>query len=380
MLNLNDLWDRQFESDPQSSALRQEVRDFLASELRAGSFVPQCDSWLEGHNPSFSRKLGEKGWIGLSWPREYGGQGLSGLVRFAVIEELLAAGAPIAAHWIADRQTGPQLLRFGTESQRQRFLPAIARGDCYFAIGMSEPDSGSDLASVRTSAKRVVGGWSLTGTKVWTSHASRAHFLVALCRTSTSSENRRGGLSQLIVDLASPGVDVRPIKLMSGHAHFAEVNFDSVFIADGMLLGEEGAGWDQVNAELAYERSGPERFLSTFPLLTALEAALEESSAAAMDASIGELIARLWSLHSASQSVASELNAGRSPTVEAAIIKDLGTQLENDIVDLSSQFEAESGGTFVDLLRQSQFAAPGFTIRGGTTEILRGIVAKGLYQ
>jgi alkylation response protein AidB-like acyl-CoA dehydrogenase len=259
--------------------LRRDVRSFLAEELAAGSFDPGCDSWLSGHDPAFSGRLAERGWVGMTVPPEYGGHGRGYLERYGVLEELLAAGAPVAAHWIADRQTGPLLLRFGTEEQRHRFLPGIARGEIYFAIGMSEPDSGSDLASIRTSATPVQGGWSLRGTKVWTSHAHRSHYMITLVRTRRRGERKHEGLSQFLVNLHAPGVSVRPIELLSGEAHFNEVVFDDAFVPADMLIGTEGAGWAQVNCELAYERSGPERFLSTFPLLAETVRELEGRAA-----------------------------------------------------------------------------------------------------
>ena len=250
-------------------ALRAEVRSFLAQEIAAGAFVPHCDAWLSAPDKAFSRRLGERGWLGMTWPRIYGGHERSALERYVVIEELLAAGAPVAVHWIADRQTGPLLLRFGTEEQRQRFLPGMARGEIQFAIGMSEPDSGSDLASVRTTARKVDGGWRLAGTKVWTSGAHLADAMITLVRSEPLGDDRHLGLSQVIVDLKGPGVEIQPIRLLTGEHHFNEVLLRDCFVPDGMVVGNLGEGWKQVTSELAYERSGPERFLSTFPLLAA---------------------------------------------------------------------------------------------------------------
>ncbi len=176
----------------------------------------------------------------------------------------------MAAHWIADRQIVPSLLKYGTEAQKRHFLPRIVRGECFFGIGMSEPDSGSDLASVRTKAERTDGGWALSGTKVWTSGAHLAHAFIALARTApVDPSNRHAGLSQFLVDLHGPGIEVRPIISMNGAHHFNEVIFDNAFVPDDMVFGEIGDGWKQVTSELSFERSGPERFLSTFGLLAA---------------------------------------------------------------------------------------------------------------
>ena len=342
--------------------------------------------WLSGWDESFSRRLGERGWLGMTIPTEYGGHGRTALERYVVTEELLAAGAPVAAHWIADRQIGPSLLRHGTEEQRRAFLPGIARGEVYFGIGMSEPDSGSDLASVRTRATRVDGGWRLSGTKVWTSGAHHAHAFFALVRTEPRDDaHRHAGLSQFLVELDSPGVEIRPIPLLTGAHHFNEVRFDDVFIPDARVFGELGNGWAQVTGELAFERSGPERFLSTYPLLASLVGEL--AGAGRADAGtrrrVGSLVSRLWTLRAMSLAVAGALESGRAPELAAALVKDLGTRYENEIVDAARLLVdippdpgAESG--FARLLADAVLHAPGFTLRGGTNEVLRGIVARGM--
>jgi alkylation response protein AidB-like acyl-CoA dehydrogenase len=346
--------------------LREEVRAFLAE----GGFEPSVNAWMDGHDRAFTQRLGARGWIGMTWPERYGGGGRSALERHVVTEELLAAGAPVAAHWFADRQVGPQLLRFGNEDQRERFLPAIARGECCFAIGMSEPDAGSDLAAVRTRAVRDRGGWRVSGTKVWTSHAHASDFMIALCRTSPRGESRHEGLSQLIVELGGEGVEVRPIEGLDGRAHFCEVILDDAFVADELVVGAVGQGWAQVTAELAYERSGPERFLSVLPLLSA---AVDQ--AAPDDAErVGRAYAALVALRRLSLDVVGQLQAGVAPEVEAALVKDLGTRFEQDLVEALRQVARDD--RFRSEVAAAQLAAPGFTLRGGTTEILRGIIGR----
>lgn len=367
-----------------TSALRAEVREFLADALASGAFEPSCDAWLAGHDPAFSRELGRRGWIGLNWPARYGGRDRPEIERYAITEELLGAGAPVAAHWIAQRQSGPLLLRFGTEEQRQRFLPAIAGGECYFAICMSEPDAGSDLAAVQTRALRVNGGWAITGRKVWTSHAHRSHYAILFCRTTPPNrEDRHAGFSQFILDLAAPGVTVRPIRLLTGEAHFNEVTLDEVFIPDELVVGEIGNGWQQVTSELGYERSGPERFMSPMPLLLAWLGSLGAEPDRASAELLGRLTARLWSLRQLSVSVTLALQRGEEVATSAALVKDLGTSLEQEIVEaLRAAIGCEPDPSGPDrlamLLAQAIGAAPGFTLRGGTNEILRGIVARAL--
>ncbi len=369
-------------STDKETLLRQEVRDFLANY---GSFPDSqvIDSWSVC-DIQFSQLLGKQGWIGMTWPDQYGGANCSYLERYVVIEELLAAGAPVGAHWIADRQSGPLLLRFGTEQQRQHYLPKMALGECFFAIGMSEPNSGSDLASIKTTAKRVDGGWVINGSKIWTSWAHVCHQMITLCRTEPASDNRHAGLSQMIVDLSSDGVTIRPIKSMAGEQHFNEVFIDNVFVADDAVVGDINNGWNQVMAELAFERSGPERFLSCYQLLEACIQSLRAGGPSPQaNRVIGQFIAKLMVLRQMSLSVASQLQMGKLPINEASVVKDLGTSFEQDlpeamrsIVSVEARPQAEMG--VPRLLSDAILTAPSFSLRGGTREILRSILARGL--
>jgi alkylation response protein AidB-like acyl-CoA dehydrogenase len=362
-----------------TEALRREVRQFLAEQLAAGAFTPAVDAWLCGWDEAFSATLAARGWLGMTVPVAYGGHGRSFLERFVVAEELLAAGAPVAAHWIADRQIVPSLLKYGTEFQRSEFLPKIVEGKCFFAIGMSEPDSGSDLASVRTRAERVSGGWELTGTKVWTSGAHLAHAFIALARTEpVDSTQRHSGLSQFIVDLRGPGVEVRPIVSMNGAHHFNEVILDGALVPDAMVFGEIGHGWQQVTSELSFERSGPERFLSTFVLL---DAWAEQISLQRLSRTpdLGRLVARIAGLHQMSSAVAGALERHEPADVAAAVVKVMGTATEGDIAELAHLAgDHIAGEHFSEIAHAAVDQRPGFTLRGGTNEVLRGVIARGL--
>jgi alkylation response protein AidB-like acyl-CoA dehydrogenase len=355
------------------AALRQNVRLFLRKKLEDDAFTPRVDPWLTGWDEEFSAELAERGWVGITIPTEYGGQGRTFLERFVVTEELVAHGAPVAAHWIADRQIAPSLLRFGSAELKQRYLPRIARGQCFFGIGMSEPDSGSDLASVRTRAVQAEGGWRISGTKVWTSNAHRSHAFFALARTAPLDDARRhAGLSQFVVDLKSAGVTIRPIISMGGHHHFNEVHLDEVFVPDADVLGTIGDGWKQVTSELGFERSGPERLLSTFPLLVDDLARY----AGADTTTLGQTVARLAALRQLSFGVAVDLQDQRNADVSAALVKLLGTQLEGDIVEQAAL--AAVNAPYTDLLTDGLMQRAGFTLRGGASEVLRGVVARGL--
>lgn len=357
-------------------AIREEVRDFL-NEALDPTFRPNSD-FNAGESAEFSSQLGQRGWIGMTWPAEYGGGERSFLERYVVTEELLAGGAPVGAHWIADRQSGPLLLRFGTEDQRQFFLPRITKGECFFSIGMSEPDTGSDLASIKSTAKPVDGGWLLNGSKIWSSGAHMNHYMVALVRTEAPSENRHAGMSQVIVDLHDPNVTIKGIANLAGDRDFNQVFFDDVVIPHDRLVGEPGNGWQQVISELSYERSGPERFLSAFRVLVEFVREVGADPNDAQAALIGKLISHLVTLRRMSISVAGMLEQGQNPNVEAALVKELGNNFEKqvpELVRLAGPFLSER---FSQTLNDCILHAPSFTLRGGTREILRGVIAREL--
>ena len=370
-----------YDLPPSTSKLRAEVRDFLTTELSTMRAEERARTW-SASDRAFSRKLGARGWIGMTWPKRYGGHERSHAERYAVIEELLVFGAPVGAHWIADRQSGPLLLRFGTEEQRDVFLPGIARGEISFCIGMSEPNAGSDLASVRTRARRVDGGYRVSGQKIWTSNAQDADYMIALVRTG-EAEQRHTGLSQLIVDIKAEGLRVRPIANVTGETHFNEVFLDDVFVPEARLVGREGDGWKQVSAELAFERSGPERYLSSLRAFIEFLRAVGEEPSEAERLLIGRFSCELWTLRQMSMSILGKLSAGEDPTTEAAIVKDLGTSLEQEmpraIQSLAREnVELDHDGPLEATLAYLLQVAPSFSLRGGTREILRGIIARDL--
>lgn len=374
--------------DGELAELRASIRDFLVADRAAHGWAPAVDSWLAKWDPGFSARLADAGFVGLTIPAEYGGHGLGYLHRYVVTEELLAHGAPVAAHWIADRQVAPGLLAFGTQDQRRRLLPRIVAGRLYSAIGMSEHGAGSDLAAVQTRAVPTDGGWLLTGTKVWTSGAHVAHQIVVLARTGPADpQHRHAGFSQFIVPTDSPGITISPIELMSGEHHFNEVTFDDVFVGDDTVLGEIGNGWHQVTAELGFERSGPERILSTATLVFAAVRALAERDVDDRTAAeVGDLMARMISLRQLSVSVARTLSDGRDAASRAALVKDLGTRFEQDSVELVADLidgigpSAPQAHRLRALLATARLHSPLFTLRGGTNEVLRGVVAKDMAQ
>ena len=365
-------------------AFRAQVREFLRTSFDPPPPQVRARSWM-GFDADFSRKLAARGWVGVTLPQAYGGAGLDAFSRFVLVEELLAAGAPVAAHWIADRQSGPLILKFGTEEQRGFYLPRICTAQAFFCIGMSEPNAGSDLASVGTRATRSECGWRLNGRKIWTTSAQHCQYMIALVRSSGEAGDRHKGLSQFIVDLSLPGVTVRPITDLAGDAHFSEVFFDDVVLADDALIGNEGAGWEQVNAELAFERSGPERIYSSIALLEHWLACLRRSPCAATQhvEALGRFATHLATLRHMSIAVTTRLAAGESPIVEAALVKDLGTSFEQEIPQfieaaIAADPEAAVDPDLLATVAYLSCVAPTFSLRGGTREILRGMIARGL--
>lgn len=368
----------------EDEALRAPVRAFLREALAGMPLEQRARSWM-AFDAGFSRELAARGWVGLTFPPEYGGAGRSPFARFVLAEELLAAGAPVSAHWFADRQSGPLLLKYGTEAQRRWYLPRICRSEIFFCIGMSEPEAGSDLSGVRTRAVRTARGWRLTGRKIWTTNAHRCDFMIALVRTSGEAADRQKGLSQVLVDLSSPGVTRRPIRDLAGDEHFCEVFFEDVELGDDALVGAEGAGWEQVTAELAFERSGPERLYSSVVLLEAWSRHLraERRDDAGSVTLLGRVAASLAVLRAMSLSVTAALARGESPAIQAALVKDLGTELEQLIPAaigdaLYARPDLPVPGHLVRTLAYVTQVAPSFSLRGGTREILRSVVARGL--
>ena len=364
---------------PECEALRAQVRDFLAEVLVDIPITRRNRNW-SGANPEFSRKMAERGWIGMTWPRRYGGHERSMLERYVVLEEMLAAGAPVGAHWVADRQSGPLLMRYSPDTLAPRIVPLIARGEAFFCIGMSEPDSGSDLASIRTKAERRADGWIVNGRKVWTSGAHRAHFMIALVRTGERSANRHEGMSQFLVDMKTPGLTVRPIINQLGEHDFNEVTFDDVLVPHENLIGAEGEGWKQVGAELAFERSGPERYLSCSQLLLEMLDAADADDPRHAEA-LGRVVAQYGTLRQMSLGVATMLSRGENPAQPAALVKDQGALVEQAMPDIAHDLfggEAEPGSALEYAMRYAALAVPSFSLRGGTREIMRGMIAKGL--
>ena len=359
--------------------LQDEVRSWLDERLPEGSY-PLGLGMAGAIDPEFSRDLGAQGWLGMSLPVEHGGHGRTAVDRLVVVEALLARGAPVGYHWIGDRQSGPSIAANGTELQKKEILPGIASGELSFSIGMSEPDSGSDLASVRTRAERVDGGWVVNGAKIWTTGAFEATHILSLFRTS---EDRHSGLTQFIVDRHAPGLTVSPIEFIDGTKDFCELSFVDMFISDDWRLGEVGSGWGQNTGELALERGGVDRWMSAMPLVERWAVREAAASGTRATSELGSIVARCWAFRGMSLAVARMVDDGQSPVTEAALIKEMATRFEQECLEvmvrhLGRPLRADADDPYEALLAKAVQVAPSWTIRGGTNEILRSVISKGL--
>ena len=368
------------ELPPEALKMRVEVREFIKEHAHLMGFS-KAD-----FNRDFSKAMGRRGWIGMTWPKRYGGRERTAFERFVLIEEMLAAGAPLSAHYTGDRQSGPNILRFGTEEQKMFFCPKIAAGELSFCIGMSEPNSGSDVAGTRTRAVKIDGGYRINGSKLWTSNAHRADYCILFCKMASDGKDetdRHAGATQFLLDLKTPGVEIRPVLNLLGEHHFNEIFLTDVFVPDNRLLGKEGNGWNQLTSELSFERSAPDRFLVLFQMLREMVRMAGPTPDRATAAALGKLIAQLATLRGMSLSIAGMLQDGYDPNNESAVVKDLGTRYEQDIPVVARQLfptepELEAIDTYVSMIARSTMNAPRFSIQGGTREILRGIIARGL--
>lgn len=361
-------------------SLRNEVRQFIQDCQSTGILAPRIDGWFFGFSPEFSAAMGDKGWVGMAIPEEYGGGGRSARDRFIIIEELLAVGAPMNAHWVADRQTGPTILKYGTEKQKREYLPQIASGRFVAAIGMSERGSGSDLSSVQTTATKVDGGWELEGQKVWMGNAHRGDITVVLARTDTGADKTEA-LSQFIVDLKSSNMQIRPIPTMTGSAHFCEVNFHKTFVPEENLLGQEGAGWNQVLSELSIERTGPERYMGTFVLLSGLFQLTQGKLPTALEAEFGLWVSRLMALRTLAIELLEPENQSKHYIAKSAAFKEVATRFETELPEFVRKVQLLVGvedQALTTLYQSAINVSPASTIRGGTTEIMNSIVARAL--
>ncbi len=364
---------------------RQELRDFLEEEISKGYWEPICDAWIQGFDPGFTKRVAERGWIGLTWPKEYGGQGRSHIDRLILTEEMLRYGAPAACHWFGDRQVGGAILSFGSEELKKEFLPRIVEGEAYFGLGMSEPGTGSDLASLQTKAVEDGDYYVINGQKTWTSGASFSEYFDVYVRTDPEAPRHRG-ISEFIVDAKSPGVSRIPMVDITGTEAWNDVFFDNVRVHKRHMVGEKNRGFYQVLHQLDYERSGMERLMGNYPLFEALIRFAKENGLSKQPAVRDKLsqleiefeVGRLLIYR-----VALVMEEGRAPNWESAMSKAYCTEFEKRLacvaMDVLGPYgQLKSGSEYVALrgmALHSYLASKGYSLQAGTTEILKNIVA-----
>jgi alkylation response protein AidB-like acyl-CoA dehydrogenase len=356
-----------FEWPDELRALQAEAEDVAAKAV--ATYGQHDDSWINGYSREFSRELGARGWIGMTWPVEYGGHGRTALERFVVTEALIRAGAPLGASWFADRQMGPSIMAHGTEEQKRTFLPGILAGDTTWCIGMSEPNAGSDLASLTTRAVLDGDEFVINGQKIWTSFADKADFCYLICRTSTDGP-KHAGLSEVIVPMTTPGITVQPIQDLTFGRHFCEVFYDNVRVPATNLVGELGGSFKQTMRQLEFERGGIDRLVSNYALY--LEA---RRHADTTDRLVRQEIASLETAYRLGRLLVLRETLRQGPQSFSAATKAYCTEHEQRVAG----FVARTLGA--ETMLWGRYArgvcyAPGYTIMGGTSNVLRNIIGE----
>jgi alkylation response protein AidB-like acyl-CoA dehydrogenase len=381
-----------FEFSDEQKCFREEIQDFLKTELQQGSFIPQQNAWIEGFSKEFSGKISKRGWIGLTWPKEYGGQERGYLDRLILVEEMLKAQAPIGFHFLADRQVGPALIRFGSEELKREFLPKIIDAEISFCLCFSEPDAGSDMVSVRTTALDEGNDYVINGQKVWTSNGHLADFGWLLAKTNLDQKlPKHKTLSEFILDMKAPGVTVQPLMNIAGAHSFNEVFLDEVKIPPNRLVGKKDEGFDQIMEQMVYERAGIERLMQNYAIKGYLQEYVRATKRNGKylweDPIVRNMLATLEIEFNIGRllcyNVAWTIDQGKVPTYEASVCKVFCTQYEQKLSDIATQLMGIYGqllpgspwAPFGGAAAESYLWSPSYTLQGGTIEILKNIIA-----
>jgi len=379
-----------FALTPEQEALRLEVRAFLEQELRENRWRPACDAWIQGFDPAFTKRVAAHGWIGLTWPKAYGGRERSFVDRLIVTEEMLRYGAPAALHWFADRQIGGSILRYGSEEQRRDFLPRIIRGELYVGLGMSEPEAGSDLASLSTKAEELEDCFLINGQKTWTSGGSYINYIDLFARTNFQAPKHRG-ITEFLVPMNLPGISRVPMVDITGTEAWNDVFFDNVRVPKECVIGERNKGFYHVVEELAYERGGMERLMGNYPLYDGLKRFVAGTKKDGRSLSDEPRVRTLMSELEVEFEIgrllmykaAAVMDEGQPPTVEASSSKVFGTNFEQRLANVAIEILGPYGGLSADspyavadgMAVHSYLASKGYSLQAGSTEILKGIIA-----
>ena len=376
----------EFEFTKEEEQFRQDLREFLKSELPS-DWAGGEDDWQ--FTLDMRKKLAEKGWLTMAWPEEYGGQGASHMMQLIFAEEMAYYRAP-GRDQFGTKMLAPTLMIHGTEEQKREYLQPIARGEVQWCQGYSEPESGSDLASLQTRAVEDGDDFVVNGTKIWTSNAHHADHIMVLTRTDPDAPKHRG-ISFLLADMNTPGIEVRPIINMANEHSFNMVIFDNVRIPKQNLVGEYNRGWYVGATLLDFERSGVEYSSSTRRTLEELIEFCKTHSRNGKPLSedpiirhnLSQLAVDVEISKMMSYNIAYMQSQNIVPNKEASMGKAFGTELQQRIAQqgmrilgLHGQLEPDS--KYVQLqgrLEKSYMTTVSATIAAGTSEIQRGIIA-----
>jgi alkylation response protein AidB-like acyl-CoA dehydrogenase len=377
-----------FAFTPEEESFRAELRRFLDDELPEwwrGMFVDDERAMPETRR--ICARLAERGWLTMAWPPEFGGQGASVWLQTIVREEMWAHEEPRGPQYMNLNYIGPLIMRFGTTAQQQRFLHPMARGEVIWCQGFSEPDAGSDLASLTTRATGDGDHFVVNGQKVWTSYADApADWCLLLVRTDPAAAKHRG-ISVLLVDMTTPGITVRPIHTMAGPHEFSEVFFDDVLVPRDCLLGEQDRGWDVVVEGLTFERAGIARYARAGRIIELLvEWALESGASAEPDVRrrLAELRVRYEAARLLNYRAISLQSAGEVPSTEASIARIHNGQLEQLVSQVGLELlgptaQLDGGDRWAPLageIRRHWERNIPTTIAAGTLEVQKNVVAQ----
>jgi len=382
-----------FKLTEKQQQFREEVRDFLKAEMARGIY-PFGSIHLAGAlSREFSKEVSRKGWIGLAWPKEHGGQGLGYTDRIIMLEEMFRMAAPMAYHYMGDRQVGPGLIHFGSDFLKREFLPKILNADACFALLFSEPEAGSDLANCKTTAVEEGDHFIINGQKIWTSGGHYAECGWVLARTNFDPNiSKYNSFSEIIVDMKSPGVTIRPIINMVGAHSFNEVFFDNVKVGKGYLVGKKDNGFRQIMTNLDYERAGIDRLMQNYRvkevLLEYVKTNKRNGRPLSGDTLIRDTVAKIEVEYEVARLfvyyVASLLDQGKIPSFEAAMGKTICTLFEAKLADVATTLMGLPGllmpgspeALFDGVVCESYLWSPSYTLQGGTVEVLKNIIAQ----
>jgi alkylation response protein AidB-like acyl-CoA dehydrogenase len=369
----------------EQNKFRQEVSNFLEEEIKKGYWEPACDAWIQGFDPEFTKRVAQRGWIGLTWPKEYGGQGLSYVDRLILTEEMLRYGAPAACHWFADRQIGGSIVNYGTDEQKKELLPKIIKGEAYIGLGMSETEAGCDLASLQTRATEDGDDYIINGQKTWTSGGSFVNYLYLLARTDPDAPKHKG-ISEFIIPADLPGIKRIPMIDITDTEAWNDVFFDEVRVPKKCLIGEKNRGFLQALQQLDYERSGMERLMGNYPLFDAIVQFAKENKLS-QESVIRNKLAQLRIEFEVGRlliyRVALVMDEGRAPNREASMSKAYSTAFEQRLAKAAMEILGPYGQLLSDsklapirgLAVHSYLASKGYSLQAGTSEILKNILA-----